>query len=96
MTKSPTKAVLQAQLAEANAAYEAAHGALMEVCAERDALHAECEALRAECAAHTTPSRRVQRAGYVAPAWQAQRAEVMAKAKAMAMQSGRSVRAVLA
>lgn len=82
MAKQITKAALQAQLAEANAAYERIEGLYAAALIEN-------EALRAQQAAHSTPSRRVAAA---MPAWQAQRAEVMARAKAMAVATGHTVR----
>lgn len=99
-----TKAVLVQQIKDLTAALEAASAAL-EAAEKREAANrelfeiarnewrargAEIEALRAEQAAHTTPTRRVQRAGYVAPAWQAERAAAMAAAKEAAVRLGRT------
>jgi chromosome segregation ATPase len=103
MAKQITKAALQAQVAELTAALEAASAALHAAeqreqanrtlfeearalwLAQRD----KADVLAAQQAAHNAPSRRVAAA---MPAWQAERAAVMAKAKAMAMASGRTVR----
>lgn len=57
---------------------------------ERQRILTKLDTARAEAAAHSTPSRRV---AYAMPAWQAERAAAMAAAKALAMATGRVVRA---
>lgn len=91
MTRT-TKAALQAQLDEANAAYEAAHASLMDVSAQRDALQAQLEAtqflLHKRSAQAAAP--RMERPAL--PNWQAERLAAMAQAKELAMRFGRSVK----
>lgn len=102
-----TIASLKSQLDAVNASFEQAHALLMAVSAERDAAQAallaleeenlalltERNNLRAAAAAHNTPSRRM--AAHM-PAWQQQRAEQMAAARALAMRVGRPVKVEVA
>lgn len=88
-----TKADLEAHVASLEAALEVARAGLRMLEAENTALAAERDLLAAKLEAAVTPSRRVMRPGYVAPEWQRERAAAMAAAKALAMATGRVVRA---
>jgi septal ring factor EnvC (AmiA/AmiB activator) len=86
-----TKAVLEQQVAALQAQIEDLQAQLAHAKLTCEHAAEALAAADAELAAHRTPTRRVQRAGYVAPAWQAERAQAMAAAKAAAIRMGRTV-----
>lgn len=89
ITKQAHIEQLEARIIELEAELATARSTISHAVEAMEQADAELEAAR-------QPTRRVQRAGYVAPTWQAERAAQMAAARALAMKVGRTVKVEVA